>query len=240
METLLPLLIGIALLHFGHLYFPQAVSDCVAKKLSWIAKKTGHLAATQKERAVVSWVILPSLIFMLCLFWFTFIALGLLHFIAATVTVMWVLSAYRDTHVETQTESQSLLQMKNELSTWFWVLIFGPAGALASLLLYYFAKDESLSAEHQQVFKRAEVLWQWLPARVIALSFALSGHFVKTISIWRDLALNPTLSAESIIAPCLHSAAGDEGSAQALQDCMLRTRMIWLAAIIIMLFAQFL
>lgn len=71
----------------------------------------------------------------------------------------------------------------------FWFLLLGPVGMLA----YYLIRITAELAELQTVgmLARDALFWaDWLPARVLALSFALAGNFVETWNYLRGRLLD--------------------------------------------------
>ena len=84
----------------------------------------------------------------------------------------------------------------------FWFIVFGPAGALAYRLLDHCRQDGITTGN-----AAANVLayLDWLPSRLLALIFALGGHFTQTIRYWRKhwatlARMNDVLLAECGIA----------------------------------------
>lgn len=67
----------------------------------------------------------------------------------------------------------------------FWFFVFGPLAALAYRLAYLYAEQEQSSAFAKKI------LWglEWLPVRVLGLSFAVTGNFVGCMQCWRERVL---------------------------------------------------
>jgi adenosylcobinamide-phosphate synthase len=78
---------------------------------------------------------------------------------------------------------------------------FGPAGAIIFRLADFLYRNSqvgvdetqadeqlSLSSEARQFFKRAAEWINWLPVRLCALGFAITGSFEDAMNAWRDLA----------------------------------------------------
>ncbi len=65
----------------------------------------------------------------------------------------------------------------------FWFVSFGPLGALFYRLLFLHAKQQK-----EDVYA-AHLLWamEWIPARILGLSFSFTGNFVGCWVRWREL-----------------------------------------------------
>ena len=80
----------------------------------------------------------------------------------------------------------------------FWYLLLGPLGALAYRLLELTRQQWGHSASHP-----AGILvhaLEWIPARLLALSFALVGQFDSTLRALRGMAAEWELSAGEVVA----------------------------------------
>lgn len=119
----------------------------------------------------------------------------------------------------------------------FWYFVLGPGAALAYRLL-------ALTAEHarQPALKaRAEQLrhiMDWLPVRVLALSFALVGNFVAVMRVMLHELLNWHISARHLVArvgriaddiPEEDDAQRGLGRLDSLWELLLRCAVLWYA-----------
>jgi AmpE protein len=93
----------------------------------------------------------------------------------------------------------------------FWFLLLGPIGALAYRLSYLCARSEILDEFDRQLALRFVHYLDWIPARLLATSFALTGDFVNTFNqCWQDALENqPTVEFldQSALAAINFSAA---------------------------------
>jgi AmpE protein len=119
----------------------------------------------------------------------------------------------------------------------FWYFVLGPGAALAYRLL-------ALTAEHsrQPALKaRAEQLrhvMDWLPVRVLAISFALVGNFVAVTRVMLHELLNWHISAGHLVArvgriaddiPEEEDAQRGLGRLDSLWELLLRCAVLWYA-----------
>lgn len=119
----------------------------------------------------------------------------------------------------------------------FWYFLLGPGAALAYRLL-------ALSAEHSRqpaLKERAEQLrhaLDWLPVRVLALSFALVGNFVAVVRVMLHELLNWHISAGHLVArvgrvadnmPEEEDTQHGLGRLDSLWELLLRCAVLWYA-----------
>lgn len=80
----------------------------------------------------------------------------------------------------------------------FWFVLLGPAAGLAYRLLQRAAIERNRAAEGPALARDVLTLADWLPARLLGLSFALMGQFGETMAVWRrTLAL--AVSTETLL-----------------------------------------
>lgn len=90
----------------------------------------------------------------------------------------------------TRAVTESILVQANErtLAVLFWFAILGPLGAalyrLASILKNIYVNEREIS-DFARAATRLHATLDWLPARLTALGYAVSGSFVDAIANWR-------------------------------------------------------
>ena len=130
----------------------------------------------------------------------------------------------------------------------FWFLLLGPAGAILYRLSFLAGRSESLASTDRQLALRCVYYLDWIPARLIMVSFALTGNFVNGFNrfwqmVWQgsptdELLEVSALAAISAIDDKEDYPAGEEqfiafGSEQlsALQALLSRSVICWLVII---------
>ena len=101
----------------------------------------------------------------------------------------------------------------------FWFLLFGPLAAVAyrSVQLLAVARDGRM---------RAALGWlDWAPARLLALSFAITGDFVAVARSARFPRREP---APALLRRAALASSGNVLSARTLRDLLYRTAGLWL------------
>ena len=86
----------------------------------------------------------------------------------------------------------------------FWYLLLGPVGALFyHLCVLYVSRVWRRSGEDDEtVLLRLVHLLEWVPARLLALTFSLAGDFVAAFKRLREVVLDMDRSAVSVVYAC--------------------------------------
>lgn len=123
----------------------------------------------------------------------------------------------------------------------FWFLLLGPAGGLlyrlATLLSARYRNEES---EFGAAAWRLHQILAWVPVRLTALAYALSGSFVDAMQYWRDEAakwrdMNRGILVCAGFGALRYEPAGEDLVATGLEDIRAtlslarRTVVVWLA-----------
>ena len=132
----------------------------------------------------------------------------------------------------------------------FWFVLLGPAGAilfrLSSVLFRQYMSGQGFGGWCD----RLHALLIWIPARLTALGFALSGHFDAALEGWRAVhSVQPVTvtAAERIIAETGLGALGIHAGSEAPDDeqkpvraamqLVWRTLTVWLVVLAVMTLA---
>lgn len=120
----------------------------------------------------------------------------------------------------------------------FWYFVLGPLAALAYRLVALIAEHAGQPAVQLQAARLRHVL-DWLPVRVLAVSFALVGNFVAVMRVMLHELLNGQISAAHLVTKVgriADDSAPQETSQRALAgldslwDLLLRSAVLWYAA----------
>jgi membrane protein required for beta-lactamase induction len=114
----------------------------------------------------------------------------------------------------------------------FWFVLLGPLGAVMyrSAAVLYFQRPEQGTFAESVAWLYAALLW--LPARLLALGFALSGHFDSALEGWRQAHQDQPRGAtgsERVLSLTGGAALGldDEAFADASAPVRAAMRMVW-------------
>lgn len=135
-------------------------------------------------------------------------------------------------------------------SVLFWFALLGPAGAVLYRLVELCSEPSVLSAENAKRCnaKAASIegLLAWIPARLLAISFALMGHFLKASTCWlQGWNKGPKSNSEFITVCGTAAIDADESEWQGrdgnLQKQVLelidRTLFVWLVVLALLALA---
>lgn len=131
----------------------------------------------------------------------------------------------------------------------FWYILLGPMAALAYWLLLALIRSDRLlmDPDASGLAGNTLVLLEWLPARLLAMSYALAGDFVAAFRSLRahgrgcmDKADNLVLLADCAAAAVgiTKDASGDTDASEravtgleSLRDLLLRAQVVWVIAL---------
>lgn len=117
----------------------------------------------------------------------------------------------------------------------FWFVLLGPIGALLYRLSHAFA-----STHPSEVARHWLWAMEWMPARVLGASFAVTGNFVGCVNRWREHVLNAQSSAGHVLVQSVLGALSvddelmascdvTEREIAAIKRLYRRTLWFWLA-----------
>ncbi len=118
----------------------------------------------------------------------------------------------------------------------FWYLLLGPLGALGYRLMELSRQQWGRSAS-----RPAGILvhaLEWIPARLLALSFALVGQFDSTLRTLRGVAAEWELSAGELVTRCASAAVvptpgePETGVLEDTRQLLLRAILAWAVIIV--------
>ena len=139
---------------------------------------------------------------------------------------------------------EGILLQANErlLAVLFWFVVLGPVGALLyrmSSLTECWAGREYAGHDLAQAAQRLHDILAWVPARLCALSFALSGNFVGALSHWADKTAMIRDHYTRILLACGRGAMtgthpGQGGPVDEVLSLVFRAEVIWIVVLALM------
>lgn len=102
----------------------------------------------------------------------------------------------------------------------FWYLVAGPVGALLYYCLTRLQANRMFASEWDSAGWASSLLFamEWVPARLLALTFSLAGDFDAGFRCLREDLLNGTRRAESLVTDCALAASGAPYKALIVQE----------------------
>lgn len=92
----------------------------------------------------------------------------------------------------------------------FWYLLLGPAGALFYHLAFLYSSRvrQHTDSEEGALVLHLVYLLEWVPARLLGLTFSLAGDFVGAFARLREIALDMDRGAIGVVHTCALAALG--------------------------------
>lgn len=142
---------------------------------------------------------------------------------------------------QTNEVTRAILTMANErtFSLLFWFVLLGPFGAALYRLVTYISKQEDTNSRTTRSASLVQITMAWLPARMLALGYALTGHFDGAIQAYRSrstevdlLQSNHEVLVSSGMGALRHQRMNDEISCiRAARDLVMRSIIIWITVL---------
>ena len=142
---------------------------------------------------------------------------------------------------QTSDVTRAILHIANEriFAVIFWFVIFGPAGAMLYRLTTNLSKQEGIGDSLSAVALLFQALLTWVPARMLAIGYALTGHFDGALQAYRtrpyesDLALdNYDVLVNTGMGALRDQEASDElSSIISARNLVMRSILIWIAVL---------
>ena len=137
--------------------------------------------------------------------------------------------------------TRAILHVANEriFAVIFWFVIIGPAGAVLYRLTTNLSKQDGLNDSLSAVAVLFQAVLTWVPARMLAMGYALTGHFDGALQAYRnrpyesDLALeNYDVLVNTGMGALRDQEASDEiSSIISARNLVMRSILIWIAVL---------
>ena len=144
---------------------------------------------------------------------------------------------------QTNDVTRAILYVANEriFSTVFWFAIFGPFGCM----LYRLISELSKQLEYDELAEFSEfihAIMAWIPARMLAAGYALTGNFDGAYHAYKDRTHTPGLSQsnkEVLVSTGLGAMrnldmANELASIYASQALVMRAVIVWIGMLAVM------
>ena len=142
---------------------------------------------------------------------------------------------------QTSDVTRAILYAANEriFAVIFWFVIMGPAGAI----LYRLATSVSKQDDINERIKPASILFQgvltWVPARMLALGYALTGHFDGAMQAYKNRPYESDIALENydvlvntgMGALRDHEMTDEISGITSARNLVLRSILIWIAVL---------
>ncbi len=142
---------------------------------------------------------------------------------------------------QTSDVTRAILHVANEriFAVIFWFAIIGPIGAVLYRLMTNLSKQEELGDNIKLVAMLLQGVLTWVPARMLALGYALTGHFDGALQAYRNRPYESDLVLENydvLVNTGLGALRDQEptdeiSSIESARNLVMRSIMIWIAVL---------
>lgn len=180
-------------------------------------------------------LVLPILIGVSVLFAVVYHVLGQLGYFILSVALLWYLvdiTPLRSSTPAFASVDEFLLHAYRKIfSPVFWFFVLGPVGLILTVVVHELSREFPT----QKDFTLATNVVDWLPVRVLGLTFALAGNFSTVFKLWLKEALRPISQEENQVIVLAHAAMRSDATKSAsfgdVVGLIDRTVLIWLIII---------
>lgn len=142
---------------------------------------------------------------------------------------------------QTNEVTRAILSIANErvFSVLFWFVLLGPVGAVLYRLTVIVSSQEDFEESTVKSASMVTAFLAWLPARLLAIGYALTGHFDGAIQAYRTrseevdfLQSNQEVLITTGMGALRHQRMTDEISCiRSARDLVVRSIIIWIAVL---------
>lgn len=145
---------------------------------------------------------------------------------------------------QTSDVTRAILHVANEriFSVIFWFVILGPIGAVLYRLVTYLGKIEDMDPNTRSITNFLQGMLSWAPARMLALGYALTGHFDGAVQAFSNRPHEPDLMLANYDVLVItgmgalrdHESTDEVSAILAARNLIMRSIMVWIAVLAVM------
>jgi membrane protein required for beta-lactamase induction len=138
---------------------------------------------------------------------------------------------------QTSDVTRAILYVANQriFSVLVWFVLLGPIGAVLFRFITQLARDDDNSPGQIQLAKKLHAWMAWLPARMLALGYAMMGNFESAVQAYRSRTPEPDLGLRNydvlvttgIGAIKDHAELDEVASIHAVRGLVMRSVLLW-------------
>ncbi len=142
---------------------------------------------------------------------------------------------------QTSDVTRAIFHVANEriFAVIFWFVIFGPTGAILYRLTTNLSKQDGTSDSLAAIAILFQAVLTWVPARMLALGYALTGHFDGALQAYRNRPYESDLALENydVLVNTGMGALRDQESTDEIssiisaKNLVMRSILIWIAVL---------
>ncbi len=228
-------LAALSLQYFLSLYSASYQVQWAEPYFHWMQKQFDVLTKGHGLFGVFTFVV-PIVVVLSLIFTFAYHVFGYVGYLVLSLALLWYCLDLRPLQNKgASSEVLFLASYQSIFALLFWYYIFGPVG----LAFYVVVKQlhgyvKSLAEQYPDLVKFAALtqgVLDWVPLRLVGLSFALVGHFGAVFKNWIKVLLQGVVTDQKSVVvwgdAALAGEAKEEGAARQL---VFRALLVWLVA----------
>ena|SRR3990167_632388 len=191
--------------------------------LNWMRK---HFFSITHDHRLFSFLflVLPPVIIGSFIFTIIYHLFGHLGYSVLSLVLLWycvdIMFLKQTSATQTSSSDLFLKSYQNIFAFLFWYFLFGPGG----LIVYVVIAALSKHVIHQKYFVIAQGILDWIPVRLVGLSFALAGNFSVAFKEWMRTLFHGITDCQNQVVVLGKLAMSEEAGAGAL---IRRALIIW-------------
>lgn len=182
----------------------------------WLQKLFKHFSGWPSLLAVFA-LVLPGLILYVIASSLIYHLLGLIGYYLLVLVVLWYAMDARQIQATAVGSLQQylLINYRNIFSYIFWLVVLGSFGVVLYALLMYLTRLLEKEPEDERIHILLSTTYQvvavldWLPLRLLGLTFALVGQFSSTLKTWYAHLIQGLRHDGEPMVSCANAALGD-------------------------------
>ncbi|OGT32360.1 MAG: hypothetical protein A3C44_06860 [Gammaproteobacteria bacterium RIFCSPHIGHO2_02_FULL_39_13] len=207
--------------------------------VSWMRKQFVKLFQGHGMFAVLT-LVLPIVIVVSLLFTLIYHLLGHLGYLIASLVLLWYctdMAGLRKTAgITGLSSSEVFIQSYQKLfAPLFWYFVFGPVG----LTLYVAVCALRSHSQDQKYFVLTQGVLDWVPVRLMGLSFALAGNFAAVFKEWVKVLFQGITDNQEWVVTWGNIALAAEKSESDAVALTHRVLLIWLVIMALITIGSF-
>lgn len=142
---------------------------------------------------------------------------------------------------QTSDVTRAILYVANQriFSVLVWFVLLGPIGAVMFRFVTQLSRQDETYPGQMQMAQKLHAVLAWLPARMLAMGYALMGNFEHAVHAYRTRAHEPDLALRNydvlvttgIGAIRDHSAMDEISSIHAVRGLVMRSVLLWVTVL---------
>ncbi len=142
---------------------------------------------------------------------------------------------------QTSDVTRAIFYVANQriFSVLVWFVLLGPIGAVSLRFINQLARQHDVDPQQLARAKQLHALLEWLPARMLAMAYALMGHFESAIHAYRTRTQEPDLTLSNydvLVSTGMgaikdHSSMDEISTIHAARGLVMRSVLVWVTVL---------